>query len=106
MDDILIPANDLEELRKKTKRVLSVLLTNDLFVKPEKCEFEKEEVEFLGIVIKPGTLNMAKDKLKGILEWPTPKNVKNIRQFLGFCNFYRRFIPNFANISHPLNVLT
>ena len=86
MDDILIPANDLEELRKKTKRVLSVLLTNDLFVKPEKCEFEKEEVEFLGIVIKNGTLKMEKDKIKGILEWKNTKNVKNIRQFLGLCN--------------------
>lgn len=106
MDDILILATIPEELVDKTIRVLKILVKHDLFVKPEKCKFEKQEVEFLGIIIKPGTLNMAKDKLQGILNWPTPKNVKQICQFLGFCNFYRRFIPNFADISHPLNKLT
>ena len=106
MDDILIPAETLDELRKKTKRVLSVLLQNDLFAKPEKCEFEVEEVEFLGIIIKQGSLKMANDKFNGVINWPTPQNVKQVRQFLGFCNFYRRFIPNFANLAHPLNILT
>lgn len=106
MDDILIFATTIEELRKTTFEVLEILQKNDLFAKPEKCIFETQEVKFLGLVIKPGTLHMATDKLSGISEWPTPTTVKHIHQFLGFCNFYRRFIPDFATKAHPLNELT
>ena len=106
MDDILIFAITLEELRRTTIEVLQTLKENDLYLKPEKCTFETQEVEFLGLVVKPGTLNMAQDKLTGITDWPAPTNVKQVRQFLGFYNFYRHFIPKFSTIAHPLNQLT
>lgn len=106
MDDILIFSDDLDDLRRKTRRVLQILRDNDLFIKPEKCLFEVQEVEFLGMIIRPDNIHMDPAKLSGISQWPTPNNVKQLRSFLGFCNFYRRFIPNYSSIAYPLNELT
>jgi hypothetical protein len=68
------------------------LQENDLYLKPTKCEFEQEKVEWLGMVIEEGKISIDPGKLKGIREWPTPTTVKHIRGFLGFGNFYRQFI--------------
>ncbi|THH00881.1 hypothetical protein EW145_g7016 [Phellinidium pouzarii] len=106
MDDILIFSDNLEDLRRKTNRVLKVLQDNDLFLKPEKCVFEVQEVEFLGMIICPDNIHMDPVKLAGIQQWPEPHTVKQLRSFLGFCNFYRRFIPNYSSIAYPLNELT
>jgi hypothetical protein len=106
MDDILITADDLETLRKRTLQVLQVLKTNDLYLKPEKCEFEKQQVDYLGFIIKPGKIVMDPNKLSGIQDWPTPKTVKQVQSFLGFCNFYRRFIHQFSHMAKPLTELT
>ncbi|THG98618.1 hypothetical protein EW145_g7394 [Phellinidium pouzarii] len=106
MDDILIFSDNLEDLRRKTNRVLNVLRENDLFLKPEKCIFEVQEVEFLGMIIRPNNIHMDPVKLAGIQQWPEPHTVKQLRSFLGFCNFYRRFIPNYSSIAYPLNELT
>jgi RNase H-like domain found in reverse transcriptase len=72
----------------------------------EKCRFDTQEVEFLGIIIRPNQLTMDPMKLAGIKDWPTPTNVKAVCSFLGFGNFYRRFIGHFADLAHPLNDLT
>jgi hypothetical protein len=77
-----------------------------LFLKPEKCTFDAEEVEYLGMIIKPGCITMDPAKLDGIKEWPTPTMVKETRSFLGFCNFYRNFILHYSDIAHPLINLT
>ncbi|THH07106.1 hypothetical protein EW145_g3606 [Phellinidium pouzarii] len=106
MDDILIFSDNLEDLRRKTNRVLKVLQDNDLFLKPEKCVFEVQEVEFLGMILRPDNIHMDPVKLAGIQQWPEPHTVKQLRSFLGFCNFYRRFIPNYSSIAYPLNELT
>ena len=76
-----------------------------MFLKPEKCLFDVEEVEFLGLIVKPDTLAMDPVKLKGIEDWPEPSSVKGVRSFLGFGNFYRRFIDHFSDIAKPLNEL-
>ena len=89
LDDILIAADTLEELRSETDKVLKILQDNDLFLKPEKCEFEKERIEYLGVIISKGRAEMDPAKVSGIIEWPTPKTVKETQSFLGFCNFYR-----------------
>jgi hypothetical protein len=106
MDDILITADDLETLRKRTKQVLQILKTHDLYLKPEKCDFEKQQVDYLGFIIKPGEIAMDPSKLSGISDWPSPKTVKQVRSFLGFCNFYRRFIYRFSHMAKPLTELT
>lgn len=74
MDDILIFAKTKEELERYTKEVLQVLQDN----KPEKCEFAKEEIEYLGLVIKENEIKMDPKKLKGITEWPTPTTLKQV----------------------------
>ncbi|THG98615.1 hypothetical protein EW145_g7397 [Phellinidium pouzarii] len=106
MDDILIFSDNLEDLHRKTNRVLKVLQDNNLFLKPEKCVFEVQEVEFLGMIICPDNIHMDPIKLAGIQQWPEPHTVKQLCSFLGFCNFYRRFIPNYSSIAYPLNKLT
>ena len=64
-----------------------------------------KEVEFLGVIIEPEGIKMEKEKVKGVLEWPTPKCVKDIQKFLGLVNYYRQFIENFASIVRPLHNL-
>src|SRR6202012_2886943 len=106
MDDIMIPANTKQELEACTKRVLDRLQEKDLFLKLEKCKFATKEVDFLGMIIAPNQIKMDPTKLAGIADWPTPKTVKEIRSFLGFGNFYRRFIFGFSDIVKPLTNLT
>jgi hypothetical protein len=106
MDDILIAAGTLQELRERTKRVLQRLLDCDLHLKLEKCLFEKTEIDFLGMIISHNQIRMDTSKLMGIKEWTPPTTVKQVRSFLGFCNFYRKFIGHYAEISKPLTELT
>jgi RNase H-like domain found in reverse transcriptase len=77
----------------------------DLYFKAKKCEFRKPKIEYLGLVVEEGKLAMDPTKLKGILDWPAPKTVKEVRSFLGFGNFYCRFVKGFSNLVHPLNDL-
>jgi len=76
MDDIFIFAPDELTLTENTKRVLTRLRENDLFLKPAKCEFNKTKVEYLGMVIEEGKISMDTGKLKGIRDWPTPTTIK------------------------------
>jgi len=64
------------------------------------------KIEFLGVIIGPNEIEMEKKKVNRVLSWPEPKNVKNIRKFLGLANYYRRFIKDFAQVARPMNVLT
>ena len=74
----------------------------DLHLKLEKCTFAATKVEYLGMIICLGQLAMNLVKLDRIAKWPTPTKVKDVWSFLGFANFYHRFIPNYSNVAHPL----
>lgn len=106
MDDILLFSSKLEELQEHTRKVVQRLKEHDLYLKGEKCEFDQQEVEFLGAVIQPGHIAMDPVKLDGLKAWQTPRTVKDVQSFLGFANFYRRFIRGYADIAKPLNNLT
>ena len=106
LDDILIWSSDLREHRKVVHEVLHRLEEYDLYLRPEKCEFEKSEIEYLGLVIRPGEVCMDPIKVEAVTAWPTPKNLKDVRGFVGFANFYRRFIKDFSKIARPLHDLT
>jgi hypothetical protein len=107
MDNILIHTdNNLTNHRKCIHRILDKLRKHDLYLKPEKCVFEKEQVEFLGVILKGGTIQMDPSKIKGVADWPRPNNVRDVRAFLGFTGFYRYFIPNYSKIARPLVELT
>ena len=64
------------------------------------------KIRFLGVVIGPNGIKMEKEKVDGVLSWPEPKNVKDIRKFLDLINYYRRFIKDFAQVARPINTLT
>lgn len=106
MDDMLLFSKDLATHRERTKKLLQRLRESDLFLKPEKCNLEVTEVEFLGMIVRPDHIAMDPTKLNGIRDWPTPTSVKGVRSFLGFGNFYRRFISHYSDLARPLNDLT
>ena len=106
MDYILIYTKDLEEHRAVTQEVLTILRENHLSLKPEKCEWERTKVEYLGVVISEDGVEMDPAKVEAVREWPKPKDKHELQQFLGFANYYRRFISHFANLAAPLHRLT
>jgi len=105
IDDILVATDTEEGHNELIKEVLKRLEENDLFVKLEKCKWKVREVEFLGVVIGSKRVEMQKEKVEEVLNWPTPRNIKEVQKFLGLTNYYRRFIKNFTRITAPLHVL-
>jgi len=102
IDDVIIRTETEEGHDKIVTEVVKRLEENDLYMKPEKCRWKIREVEFLGVVIELEGIKMEEGKVKGVLEWPTPKCVKDIQKFLGLANYYCRFIKGFASIARPL----
>ncbi len=88
------------------RQVLQRLQVNRLFVKAEKCAFHVSTVSFLGYVIAQGQVQMDPSKVSAVSNWPTPVSLKQLQRFLGFANFYRRFIRNYSRIAAPLTALT
>ncbi|XP_014872995.1 uncharacterized protein lrfn4b [Poecilia latipinna] len=106
LDDILIYSRNLLEHKKHVRLVLQRLLENKLFVKAEKCEFHKSSVTFLGYILEGGQVKPTEGKIKAVLERPTPVTRRQLQRFLGFANFYRRFIRNYSQVAQPLTALT
>ena len=82
------------------------LREHKLFLQLDKCEFEWTRVEYLGLIISEGQTEMDPVKVAGVVEWPVPKSKKEVHQFLGFINFYWRFIQDFSHHARPLFNLT
>jgi len=106
LDDILIFATTLDKLVFYTHKVLKRLQELDLFLRPAKCSFNQKSVEYLGLIILEGELHMDPVKLQAVKDWPHPKSVKDIQKFLGFCNFYRRFVHAYSTLARLLFDLT
>ncbi|KAL0173711.1 hypothetical protein M9458_029679 [Cirrhinus mrigala] len=105
LDDILIYSKTETEHIEHVKIVLSRLLENQLFVKAEKCEFHVKQTTFLGYNISHQGVEMDDSKIKAVTSWPQPSTVKELQRFLGFANFYWRFIRNYSIIAAPLTSL-
>jgi hypothetical protein len=105
MDDILAFSKTIDGLKKIEWIILEKVWENNLYFKTKKCEFRKLKIKYLGLVVEEGKLAIDPAKLKGILEWPTPKTIKEVKSFQGFGNFYCRFIKVFSDLAHPLNEL-
>ena len=105
LDDILIYSDDLDTHRKQVKDVLSRLRKHNLHARPEKSGFHMDSIEYLGVIISPTGIAMDPEKVKVILDWPAPTTVKELQSFLGFANFYRRFVDNYSGITKALTSL-
>ena len=106
VDDVLVGTETEEGHDKVVEEVLRRLEENDLYVKPKKCMWKVQKVPFLGVVIEEGKVEMEKDKVEGVLKWPTPQYVRDVRKFLGLANYYRQFVKDFAKVALPMNRLT
>jgi Reverse transcriptase (RNA-dependent DNA polymerase)/RNase H-like domain found in reverse transcriptase len=105
MDDILIFSDTKEELERIIKLVLEKLRKHNLFLKAKKCKFCQTRIKYLGMIIEEGRITMDSVKLGGIRDWPVPTTLKQTQSFLGFGNFYRKFISHYSELARPLNDL-
>ena len=106
LDDILCYGNTLEQLEERTMKVLHRLCRFNLKLDPKKCVFGATKVTHLGYVISEGTIQPDPAKVAVVKDWPTPQTVKDVKKFIGFTGFYRRFIPSYSALARPLNDLT
>uniref|UniRef100_A0A8C7WXH1 Gypsy retrotransposon integrase-like protein 1 n=1 Tax=Oryzias sinensis TaxID=183150 RepID=A0A8C7WXH1_9TELE len=106
LDDILIFSSDPVQHENHVRQVLARLLENQLFVKAEKCRFHASSVQFLGYILEAGSIRPDPAKIEAVTQWNPPASRKKLQQFLGFANFYRRFIRNYSSIAAPLTQLT
>ena len=106
LDDLLIYSKTQEEHDSHVLLVLKRLRENGLYAKLEKCSFDCKQVEFLGYVISSKGISMDPAKVKAVLEWQTPRSLRDVQCFLGFANFYRKFIQDYSKIILPLTQLT
>jgi hypothetical protein len=105
LDDILIFSRNEQEHVEHVSQVLEKLQDANIKLKLKKCEFHVQETEFLGHWISTEGIHMDQNKIKAIIEWPQPKNVKEVQQFIGLVNYYQQFITGYANIMHSLFAL-
>ncbi|KAK3554259.1 hypothetical protein QTP70_020113 [Hemibagrus guttatus] len=105
IDDILVYSKSLEEHVLHVREVLSRLQRHHLYVKLEKCEFHRTMVTFLGYGISQRGVEMDMVKVWAVTDWPAPTTVRELQRFLGFANFYRRFIRNYSSVAGPLTSL-
>lgn len=105
LDDIVLYASSLREHEIKFEKLANKLREANLKLQPDKCEFLRKEVTYLGHVISENGVHPDPEKIKAVKNFPIPKNPKNIKQFLGLAGYYRKFIEGFSNIAKPLTNL-
>ena len=106
VNDVLVGTETEEGHDEIVEEILRRLEENNLYVKSEKCVWKVRKIGFLEVVIGPNGIEMEKEKMEEVLSWPEPKNMKDVRKFLGLVNYYRRFIKDFTQVARPMNTLT
>ena len=106
LDDIIIYSKTFKEHLQNLERVFSKLKEANLKLKPSKCFFLYKEVKYLGHLVSQEGIKPDPEKILTLKQWPTPNSVKDVRRFLGFAGFYRKFIKDFSKIARPLHDLT
>ena len=106
VDDILIYSRSEAEHRKHLRITLQLLRNHQLYAKFSKCDFWRDEVKFMGHVVSQGGISVDPAKVEAVASWSRPKNVTEVRSFLGLAGYYRRFVENFSRIAVPLTHLT
>ena len=103
LDDIIVYSNSMETHLNRLVTVLERLRSARLKLKPEKCALFQKSVSFLGHVVSDTGIGTDPQKIKAVVEWPTPTCIRDVRSFLGLAGYYRRFVKDFATIASPLN---
>jgi len=106
LDDILIYSETEETHADHLRLVLNLLRQHKLKCKLSKCEFYRDRIQFLGHVISSNGIEPDEEKIRAVVDWPAPTNLRELRSFLGFANYYRRFVKNYSEIAAPLTYLT
>ncbi|KAL8580634.1 hypothetical protein ACOMHN_043450 [Nucella lapillus] len=105
LDDLLIYSRSFEEHLQRLQTVFDRLREVDLTLNPKKCHLVRAEVEYLGYTISGEGIATSKDKVTAVKSWPAPKTLHDLRSFLGFASYYRRFVLGFAKVAKPLHQL-
>jgi predicted aspartyl protease len=105
IDDIVIFSNSFEQHLEHLEQVLKTLGEANLTLKPTKCKLFRDQLVFLGFKVSEKGISVDEDKTKAILEFPVPRNLKQLRSYLGVTGFYRKFIKDYAKIANPLHKL-
>ncbi|GJP73424.1 hypothetical protein CLOP_g4139 [Closterium sp. NIES-67] len=105
LDDILIYSRDMKQHVEHLRRVFEILRRERFYVKLSKSEFALEKVQFLGHLVSAQGVHVDPKKVEAVRTWKTPENVKELQQFLGFANYYNRFVPQYAKLATPLTNL-
>jgi hypothetical protein len=106
LDDTLIYSDNFEKHQQYVRLVLDAFTKAGLHLKPEKCEFHQQEVKYLGLIISMEGIKMDPKKIHTVQDWEPPSNLKDVPAFLGFTNFYHRFVRNYSRIVQLLTFLT
>ena len=96
IDDVLIYSRTYEEHLQHVRKVMEILRKEHLFAKGSKCDFVRTEVEFLGFRVRQGQVDKDPHKIEAVRDWPIPSTVREIRSFIGFAGFYRKFVYGFS----------
>ena len=105
LDDIIVTGKDKSEHLSNLERVLSRIQEYGFRVRKEKCSFMQDSVEYLGHIVNKNGIQMSPKKVEAIVKMPRPKDLKELRAFLGMVNHYGKFMPNLADLCAPLNQL-
>ena len=105
IDGVLIYSKSKEEHEEHLKNFLQVLREHQLYAKFNKCDFFKDKIQYLGHVITKEGISVDLEKIKAIEKWSVPKDVTDVRSFMGITSYYQRFIEGFSRITNPITSL-
>lgn len=106
LDDVLVYSKTVEEHVRLLDEVFAIFQKYKLYLKESKCSLFMSRVNFLGHVVSAEGVSLESGKVDVVQKWPVPQTVTHVQQFLGLCNYYRRFIVRFSEVAGPLTLLT